>query len=56
MEAATSTLATIGGSIVSTVVDLATTVFTDYWPYILVAGVIVALAAGLKKLVFAGTK
>ena len=43
MPSATSTLATLGGVIITTIVDLATTVFTTYWPYFLVVGVLVSL-------------
>jgi hypothetical protein len=56
MPSATSTLDTLGGSIVSTTVNLATTVIETYWPYILVVGVITALAVALKKFVFVGAK
>ena len=54
MPSATSTLATIGGVIVNTVVDLATVIFTTYWPYILVFGVIISLALWGKRLISAG--
>jgi hypothetical protein len=54
MPSATSTLATIGGVIVNTVVDLATVIFTTYWPYILVFGVIISLAIWGKRLISAG--
>ena len=43
MPTATSTLATLGGVIISTIVELATTVFTTYWPYFLVVGVLIGL-------------
>lgn len=43
MPTATSTLATLGGVIITTIVDLATVVFTTYWPYFLVIGVLVSL-------------
>lgn len=45
MPSATSTLATLGGVIITTIVDLATVVFTTYWPYFLVVGVLVGLVA-----------
>lgn len=53
---ATSTLANIMGSVTDTVVDLATTVITEYWPYVLVFGVISALVAKFSGLVRIGTK
>jgi hypothetical protein len=54
MPAATSTLSTIMTVVVNTTVDLATTVFTTYWPYILVIGVLSALIVWFKRLVFVG--
>lgn len=56
MPSATSTLATLGGVIVNTIVDLATIVFTTYWPYILVFGVIVGLAMWGKRIIGVGKK
>jgi hypothetical protein len=53
---ATSTLSTIMGVIISTTVSLATTIFTTYWPYILVIGVIIGLIAWFKRLVHSGHK
>jgi phage-related minor tail protein len=40
---ATDTLDTIMTVIINTTVSLATTIFTNYWPYILVFGVITGL-------------
>lgn len=40
---ATSTLDTLGGVIINTVVSFATTVFTTYWPYALLAIVLSAV-------------
>lgn len=54
MPSATSTLSTLGGVIVNTVVDLATVIFTTYWPYILVFGVIISLAIWGKRLIGVG--
>lgn len=54
MPSATSTLATIGGVIVNTMVDLTTVVFTTYWPYFLVGGVIIGLAVLAKRMVSLG--
>lgn len=56
MPSATSTLSTLGGEVVNTTVNLATVVIQEYWPYILVVGILTALVIGLKKLVFVGTK
>jgi len=54
MPTATSTLATLGGVIINTMVDLATVVFTTYWPYFLVVGVLVGLVILAKRLVHIG--
>lgn len=56
VPSATTTLDTIMGIIITTTVSLATTIFTTYWPYILVVGVIVGLIAVFKRLVNAGHK
>lgn len=56
MPTATTTLATLGTVIVGTIVDLATTVFTTYWPYFLVFGVLIGLVYLGKRLIFAGHK
>lgn len=53
---ATTTLSTIMGVIIGTTVSLATTIFTTYWPYILVIGVIIGLIAWFKRLVHSGHK
>lgn len=42
---ASTTLATLMGSIVDTSVAFATTVITTYWPYVLVFGIVSALIA-----------
>lgn len=55
MPTATSTLATIMGSVVNTTVDLATTIFTTYWPYVLVIGIIGALVGVFARLAHIGT-
>jgi len=47
---ASSTMDTILGAVISSVVDLATIFFTTYWPYLLVAALIVAFIVGFKKL------
>lgn len=55
MPTASSTLATLMGVVVSSTVDLATTVFTTYWPYVLVIGIISALVAVFARLTHLGT-
>jgi hypothetical protein len=52
---ASSTLSTIMGTIVTTTVDFATTVFTTYWPYVLVVIIISGLIGVFYKLVHLGT-
>lgn len=54
MPSATSTLATLGGVIINTMVDLATVIFTTYWPYFLIVSVLVGLAVLAKRLVGIG--
>jgi hypothetical protein len=54
MPTATSTLATLGTTIINTGVDLATIIFTTYWPYILVFGVLVSLAIWIKRVIGMG--
>lgn len=54
MPSATSTLATLGGVIINTMVDLATVIFTTYWPYFLVVGVLVGLTFLAKRLIGIG--
>lgn len=56
MPSATTTLDTIGGTVITTGVGLAQTVFTTYWPYFLVGGVIVGLVYFVKRLIGAGRK
>jgi hypothetical protein len=56
VPSATSTLASIMGIIITTTVSLATTIFTTYWPYILVIGVIIGLIAWFKRLIAVGHK
>ena len=50
MPSATDTLATLAGTVVNTGVGLAQTVFTTYWPYFLVFGVVVGLIVWIKRL------
>lgn len=56
VPSATSTLAAIMQIIIITTVSLATTIFTTYWPYILVIGVIIGLIAWFKRLIAVGHK
>lgn len=56
VPSATTTLDTIMGIIITTTVSLATTIFTTYWPYILIIGVITGLIVVFKRLVSAGHK
>jgi hypothetical protein len=55
MPSATSTLDSIMGVVVNTTVSLATTIFTTYWPYILIIGIIGALVGAFAKLAHLGT-
>lgn len=55
MPSASSTLSTLMGVIVNSTVDLATTVFTDYWPYVLVIGIISGLIVVFARLTHLGT-
>jgi len=54
MPSATSTLATLGGVVINTMVDLATVVFTTYWPYFLVGGVLIGLVFLAKRVIGIG--
>jgi hypothetical protein len=56
MPTATATLATLGQVIIDTGVSIATTIFTDYWPYILVFGVLLSLAIWIKRVVGLGKR
>ena len=51
MPSATTTLSTLGTTIVDTGVGLAQTIFTTYWPYILVFGVLISLDIWVKRLI-----
>jgi hypothetical protein len=51
---ASSTLSTIMGVIISTTVDLATTIFTTYWPYVLIFGIIAGLVGVFARFVHIG--
>lgn len=54
IPSATSTLATLMAVVINSVVDIATVVFTDYFPYIIVIMVVLALIKWFKKLATAG--
>jgi hypothetical protein len=54
MASATSTLATLANSIIETTVGLFTTIITEYWPYVLVIGVVVVLLGFFGKFVKKG--
>jgi hypothetical protein len=56
IPSATSTLDTLGGSIVNTGVDFATTVISTYWPYFLVFGILAAVLALFARFAHLGTK
>ena len=56
MPTATDTLATLAGVIINTGVAIATVVFTTYWPYILVFGVLIALAFWVKRVIGFGRR
>lgn len=56
VPSASTTLDTIMGIIITATVGLATTIFTTYWPYILVVGAIIGLVAVFKRLVAIGHK
>jgi cell shape-determining protein MreD len=56
MPSATSTLSTLGGIIVNTFVDFATMVFTDYWPYMLVATVLAGLIFAVVRVLHLGKR
>jgi len=56
VPSASSTLDTIMGSIINTTVSLATTIFTTYWPYVLVFGVIAGLIGVFGRFLHIGGK
>lgn len=53
---ATSTLDSLMTVIISTTVSLATTIFTTYWPYVLVFGIIAGLVAVFSRFLHIGGK
>ena len=54
VDSATTTLDSIMTVIIATTVELATTIFTTYWPYILVFGVIAGLVGVFARFVKIG--
>jgi hypothetical protein len=56
VESATSTLDSIMSTIISTTVGLATTIFTTYWPYVLVFGIIAGLVGVFARFLKIGGK
>lgn len=56
MPTATATLATLGGVVITIGVNVATYVFTTYWPYMLVFGVVIALVFWVKRVVGFGRR
>jgi ABC-type Na+ efflux pump permease subunit len=55
VPSATSTLDTLMEVIIGTTVSLATTVFTTYWPYLLVFGVLAGIVGLMYRFVRLGT-
>lgn len=53
---ATSTMDSIMGVIITTTVELATTLFTTYWPYVLVFGIIAGLVGVFARFLHVGQK
>jgi len=51
MPVATDTLATLGTVIINTGIGIATTIFTTYWPYVLVFGVLLGIVIWVKRVV-----
>lgn len=54
MDSATTTLATLANSIITTTVELFTTLITEYWPYVLVIGVVSVLLSVFGRFVKKG--
>jgi len=55
MPTATSTLETIGTTIINTTVSFVTTLFSTYWPYILLAIALSGIVAVMYRLVHLGS-
>ena len=55
MPTATSTLATLGETIVNTTVEFVTTVFSTYWPYVLLVIVLGGLIGLMYRLTHIST-
>jgi ABC-type Na+ efflux pump permease subunit len=56
VPSATSTMENIMTTVINTTVDLVTTVFSTYWPYILVFGIISGLVAAFVRFTKLGSK
>jgi hypothetical protein len=56
MPTAAATLATLAGVVINKGVEVATTVFTTYWPYVLVFGVLISLAFWVKRVIGFGRR
>lgn len=53
---ATSTMDTIMSSIINTVVELVVKVFSQYWPYVLIFGIIAGLVGVFARFAHLGSK
>ncbi len=56
MPTATATLSTLAGVVINTGVSVATTIFTDYWPYVLVFGVLISLVFWVRRVIGFGRR
>lgn len=56
MPSAITTLSTLGNVVITTGIDVATTIFQTYWPYVLVIGVLLTLAIWVKRVVRMGRR
>jgi len=56
MPTAVDTLSTLGTVVITTGSSVATTIFTTYWPYVLVFGVLLTLAIWVKRVVSMGRR
>jgi len=54
LASATSTLNTLASSVIETSIDFFSTLITEYWPYILMAGAVVAIIGVFKGFVNKG--
>jgi hypothetical protein len=56
MPSAVATLSTLGTVVINTGISVATTIFTTYWPYVLVFGVLLSLAIFVKRTIKMGRR